>query len=306
MSGRRTEGHALDHLTASTNYAAWTTVIPPFTGEYKYLFVCTQYKKGTGDEETVTCTTISRDTETESSLQAIYNASAAQTTANTAVTNAATAQSTADTAKNAKRIIKAENLYYMAQKTSKISPTAPSIDSSSAVSTVQLSCEGWSTVYPNTAAYDKEGVVSCDDGATAVVYTCQRLTVTQNGTQSYEFTEITQDHTAERLYAATKGKTVIEGGYIKTDLLDVNSIFAKQITVKNGGSIQSDNYSKGIKGWKINYNGDAEFYNGQYNGLIGAKVFHFNEIFSGTDTGYTDTSGTFHDFANGDMWLIES
>lgn len=312
----------------STNYAAWTTVIPPFTGDYKYLFVCTQYKKGTGDEETVTCTTISRDTETESSLQAIYNASAAQTTANTAVTNAATAQSTADTAKNAKRIIKAENLYYMAQKTSKYSPTAPGIDSSSTVSATQLSREGWSTVYPNTTAFDKEGVVSCDDGATAVVYTCQRLTVTQNGTQSYEFTEITQDHTAERLYAATKGKTVIEGGYIKTDLLDVNSIFAKQIklqnSVVNGNTVYGSIYggerynadgtdnnttSKGfylgadgtLRAKDGYFEGEINATSGTFNGIVNFDVMHFSHVYSVDDTKRTD--GT--EFQDGDIWMVE-
>ncbi len=216
----------------------------------------------------------------------------------------------------------------MAQKTSKISPTAPSIDSGSSVSTAQLSCEGWSTVYPNTAAYDKEGVVSCDDGAAAVVYTCQRLTVTQNGTQSYEFTEVTQDHTAERLYAATKGKTVIEGGYIKTDLLDVNSIFAKQIKLQNStvngttvyGSIYggerynadgTDNNTT-AKGFYLGadgtlrakdgyFEGEINATSGTFNGIVNFDVMHFSHVYSVDDTKRTD--GT--EFQDGDIWMVE-
>lgn len=43
--------------------------------------------------------------------------------------------------------------------------------------------------------------------------------------------------------AATAGNTVIDGGKIKTSLIDVDDIFTKALTLKNGGVIKSANYA---------------------------------------------------------------
>ncbi len=335
------------YVTASSNTAGiWTTAITPFTSDYKYLFSCTQYKKDEKDgdtvKEVVICTTISRDTEAEQGLKAIFNASSATTTANSAITKAESAitqansaTATATTATKIKRVLKIENLYYLRQKDANHKDTtAPTINSDTAISDSQLNKEGWSTKFPDTSKYDTEvGYVTCDTASVAVVFTCQRLTVTENGTQSYEFTEVSVDHTMERLYAITGGKTLIEGGYIKTDLLDVDKIFAKRIKLQNTkvgdetvyGSIYGGNrynadgtdLNTSAKGFYLGadgtlkakdgyFEGEINATSGTFSGLINADVFHFNKSFAGTDTGYTDSSGTFHSFVNGDMWLVES
>ncbi|MCF7948438.1 MAG: hypothetical protein K9M94_07605 [Spirochaetia bacterium] len=54
------------------------------------------------------------------------------------------------------------------------------------------------------------------------------------------------------------GSTVIEGGYLKTVLIDLVSLFSKQITIKNGGLIESDNYQEGISGFRLNSDGHAD------------------------------------------------
>lgn len=53
-------------------------------------------------------------------------------------------------------------------------------------------------------------------------------------------------------------------GFIKQ--LVTGSLFTKNITLKNGGIIQSENYKSGTSGWKIDSNGDVEFSRGVFNG----------------------------------------
>lgn len=54
-------------------------------------------------------------------------------------------------------------------------------------------------------------------------------------------------------------------------------LFTKNITLKNGGIIQSENYKSGTSGWKIDSNGDVEFFNGLFRGQIDGA----NGIFNG-------------------------
>ncbi len=308
-----------DYVTSSaTTVKTWTTVIPPFSGNYKYLFVCTQYKSEESDS--VNCTTVTRDTETESSLQAIFNAATAQSSANNAQTSANNAQSAADkaqtsannaqttanTATNAKRVIKVENLYYLSQINGEnSSPSVPVINNNCPISDEILESEGWSTVYPNLK-YDYD-FVSCDTGSMSAVYTCQRLTVIQNGVQSYEFTAVTRDHTSERLYAMTNGRTIIEGGYIKTDLLDVNKIFAKQIKLQNTQNGDTTVYGSIYGGERYNADGTDNdttskgFYLGA-DGTLKAKDGYFEGEINATSgilnsvkaTNLTVETGTFN------------
>ena len=57
-----------------------------------------------------------------------------------------------------------------------------------------------------------------------------------------------------------------------------NQLMAKNLTVLDGGSIQSQNYKAGTSGWKIDSNGRAEFENGVFRGEVNATSGVFNNI----------------------------
>ena len=76
----------------------------------------------------------------------------------------------------------------------------------------------------------------------------------------------TQIHMAAENVVITGGKnngqTIIEGDHLRTALIEVEKLFAQKITMKNGGSIQSENYDEHKKtGFKISSDGIAEFNN---------------------------------------------
>ena len=56
---------------------------------------------------------------------------------------------------------------------------------------------------------------------------------------------------------ATAGHTVIDGGFLKTALIDVENIFTKALTLKNGGVLQSSNFALGKTGFKLYDSGEA-------------------------------------------------
>lgn len=76
----------------------------------------------------------------------------------------------------------------------------------------------------------------------------------------------------------------------------------------NGGSITiGSNFSVDKEGNTEMTNARAvggTFTGVDIGGVINAKVFHFSESFSKSAKGYTDTAGKYHDFQNGDMWLV--
>lgn len=87
--------------------------------------------------------------------------------------------------------------------------------------------------------------------------------------------------------------------------VDGSEIKGSSIT---GSTIEiGSNFAVDSKGNAVMKNAKAEggsFTGADIGGVINAKVFHFSESFSKTATGYTDTAGTYHDFQNGDMWLV--
>lgn len=82
---------------------------------------------------------------------------------------------------------------------------------------------------------------------------------------------ITRDYLYDKLFAQTNGKTIIKGGFIKTDLIeaesitadkiDVDDLFSQTITLKENGWIQSSNFesSDGFDGFRIFASGTAIF-----------------------------------------------
>lgn len=73
--------------------------------------------------------------------------------------------------------------------------------------------------------------------------------------------------------AASNGQTIIDGGYLRTALIDVDNLLAQEVIIKTGGSIQSQNYEVGTAGWKIDALGSVEFSSG---------MFRDNVIFGGS------------------------
>jgi hypothetical protein len=77
--------------------------------------------------------------------------------------------------------------------------------------------------------------------------------------------------------SAEAGSTVIDGGKIKTDLIDVDDIFTKTLTLKNGGAVKSANYadadSNGIPESGFLFDGDS--------GAIKAVGGFLSDIFIG-------------------------
>lgn len=70
--------------------------------------------------------------------------------------------------------------------------------------------------------------------------------------------------------STNKGQTIIEGGYLRTALIDVDTILAKKLTIRDGGSLQSENYKTDEAGWKISSDGSVEFTDGKFRGKIDA------------------------------------
>lgn len=82
----------------------------------------------------------------------------------------------------------------------------------------------------------------------------------------------------------------IKGSSITGSTIEIGSNFAVD---SNGNAVMKNAKAEG-----------GTFTGADIGGVINAKVFHFSESFSKTATGYTDTAGTYHDFQNGDMWLV--
>lgn len=55
--------------------------------------------------------------------------------------------------------------------------------------------------------------------------------------------------------------TIIENGRIRTTLIETEDLFAQNIIVNTGGSLESEDYTQGSAGWKIKDDGTAEFNN---------------------------------------------
>lgn len=75
------------------------------------------------------------------------------------------------------------------------------------------------------------------------------------------------------------GETMFTGSVgaekIKAALLDVDALFAQNITVANSGSIKSSDYSEDIRGWKLSKDG-IEANNGYFRGILGSTENYGN------------------------------
>ncbi|MCR4949291.1 MAG: hypothetical protein K6A15_09065 [Treponema sp.] len=72
---------------------------------------------------------------------------------------------------------------------------------------------------------------------------------------------------------------LLESNQIKTSLLNADKFFAQTLVMKDGGSLESENFARN-GGWQIKSNGDVTFRNGTFNGTVNAS----GGTFTGTET----------------------
>ena len=99
--------------------------------------------------------------------------------------------------------------------------------------------------------------------------------------------------------STTAGQTVIDGGYLKTALIDVENILVKNIAVKDKGVIRSNNYNGvidengvintyGTQGWAVDNAGNSDFVNinatgGNFTNVnVSGKIEATDSSFNGT------------------------
>lgn len=107
---------------------------------------------------------------------------------------------------------------------------------------------------------------------------------------------VAAEHVVITGQGSTQGQTIIDGGYLRTALIDVENILTKNITVKDKGVLRSANYNGtidtdgniteyGSAGWAIDHAGKSDFVNinatgGNFSnvsvsGFIGARGLDF-------------------------------
>jgi len=112
----------------------------------------------------------------------------------------------------------------------------------------------------------------------------------------------------------------------------IANLFTHILKIQQGGLIASSNYDgtvnngtsladasgndvnldqNGKLGFALDTNGNADFVGlhatgATIEGTVSSQVFNFSKIFKASDTGYTDSKGDFHEFSNGDMWLVST
>ncbi len=95
-----------------------------------------------------------------------------------------------------------------------------------------------------------------------------------------------------------KGQTIIEGGYLRTKLIEVEKLLAQSITMRNGGSMQSENFRAGSAGWRIGSDGSAEFDNATIRGTVYASNGSFSGTINATSGNMTNVNATGGTFTN--------
>lgn len=91
-------------------------------------------------------------------------------------------------------------------------------------------------------------------------------------------------------------------GTVDGSVVKGSTISGGSITIGSNFSVDKDGNTKMTNARAVG----GTFTGVDIGGVINAKVFHFSESFSKSATGYTDTAGKYHDFQNGDMWLVSN
>lgn len=94
---------------------------------------------------------------------------------------------------------------------------------------------------------------------------------------------VAAEHVVITGQGSTQGQTIIDGGYLRTALIDVQNILTKNIMVKDKGVLRSSNYNGtidangnittfGSAGWAIDHAGMADFTDANITGTINATA----------------------------------
>ena len=108
---------------------------------------------------------------------------------------------------------------------------------------------------------------------------------------------VAAEHVVITGQGSTQGQTIIDGGYLRTALIDVQNILTKNITVKDKGVLRSSNYdgtidedgnitNYGNQGWAVDHAGKSDFVNiralnAQIMGSLESENFNPNSHNSG-------------------------
>lgn len=123
--------------------------------------------------------------------------------------------------------------------------------------------------------------------------TIENYRIKTDGKKSTKGWAIDYNGTAEFNNVTVRGTVV--GSVVKGSTISGGSI-----TIGSNFSVDKDGNTKMTNASAVG----GTFTGVDIGGVINAKVFHFSESFSKSATGYTDTAGKYHDFQNGDMWLV--
>ena len=110
---------------------------------------------------------------------------------------------------------------------------------------------------------------------------------------------VAAEHVVITGQGSTQGQTIIDGGYLRTALIDVQNILVKNIAVKDKGVIRSNNYNGvidengvintyGTQGWAVDNAGNSDFVNinatgGNFTNVnVSGKIEATDSSFSGT------------------------
>lgn len=130
-----------------------------------------------------------------------------------------------------------------------------------AANTAQSNAEA----YADTAAADAQSAAE----ATAAADATEKASTAQSNAEATA--ETNRQALINAISQSTEaGQTVIDGGYLRTALIDVDNILTKNITVKDKGVLRSSNYNgtidengniteSGTAGWAIDHAGHAMF-----------------------------------------------
>ena len=136
---------------------------------------------------------------------------------------------------------------------------------------------------------------------------------------------VAAEHVVITGQGSTQGQTIIDGGYLRTALIDVQNILTKNIMVKDKGVLRSANYNGtidangnitayGSAGWAIDHAGRADFTDGNFSGnlnsasgrftgdLIGGKVYFSALGLYGLSAGNVSNDVNFNPTVSGSYW----
>lgn len=119
-----------------------------------------------------------------------------------------------------------------------------------------------------------------------------------DGKKSTKGWAIDYNGTAEFNNVTVRG--TVDGSVVVGSVVKGSTISGGSITIGSNFSVDKDGNTKMTNASAVG----GTFTGVDIGGVINAKVFHFSESFSKSATGYTDTAGKYHDFQNGDMWLV--